>query len=171
MAIRALAGGVGGDKYGRLTAIAWPPVRSAPLSGGQDKYFACAQYAVGLAGRFELEFQLPLNHEDQIDPVRGEPVLVDGLGQLAYPDHFDAMPGEHGPDIAERRRPDLTGLAEHDVENFQRRAARILDRHEILSVGGDAASPPRRATRSAPGEYLRCGRTGTIGARDRAGNW
>ena len=115
--------------------------------------------------------QLSLNREDRVDLVRGEPVLVDGLGQLAYPDHFDAMPGEHGPDIAERRRPDLTGLAEHDVENFQRRAARILDRHEILSVGGDAASPPRRATRSAPGEYLRCGRTGTIGARDRAGNW
>jgi len=171
VAIRTLAGGVGGDKYGRLTAIAWPSVRPAPLSSGQDKYFARAQNAVGLAGRFELEFQLPLNHEDQIDPVRGEPVLVDGLGQLAHPDHFDALPGEHGPDIAERRRPDLTGLAEHDVENFRGRAARILDRHEILSVGGDAAGPPRRATQSAPGEHLRCGRAGAIGARDRAGNW
>ena len=37
--------------------------------------------------------------------------------------------------------------------------------------GGDAAGPLRRATRSAPGEHLRCGRTGAIGARDRAGNW
>ena len=121
---------VGGDKYGRLTAIARPTVRSAPLSGGQDKYFARAQQAVGLAGRFEPEFQLPLNHEDQIDPVRGEPVLVDGLGQLAHPDHFDALPGEHGPDIAERRGPDLTGLAERHAENFRGRAARILDRRD-----------------------------------------
>ena len=150
VAIRALAGRAGGDKYGCLTAIAWPSVRPAPLSSGQDKYFARAQHAVGLSGRFELEFQLPLNHEDQIDPVRAEPVLVDGLGPLAHPDHFDALPGEHGPDIAERRRTDLTGLAEHDVENLRGRAARILDRHEILSVGGDAAGPPRRATRSAP---------------------
>ena len=39
------------------------------MSSGQDKYFARAQHAVGLAGRFELEFQLPLNHEDQIDLV------------------------------------------------------------------------------------------------------
>jgi hypothetical protein len=45
--------------------------------------------------------------------------------------------------------PDLTGLAEHDVEDFRARAARILDRHEILSAGGDEAGPPRRATRSA----------------------
>ena len=136
---------VGGDKYGRLTAIAWPSVCPAPLSSGQDKCFACAQHAVGQAGRFELEFQLPLNHEDQIDPGRGEPVLVNGLGQLAHPDHFDALPGESGPDIAERRGPDLTGLAEHDVENFRARAARILDRHVILSAGGDEADPPRRA--------------------------
>jgi hypothetical protein len=97
--------------------------------------------------------------------------MVDRLGQLAHPDHFDALPGEHGPDIAERRGPDLTGLAERDVENFRGRAARILDRHEILGVGGDAAGPPRRATRSAPAEHLRCGRAGAIGARDRAGNW
>lgn len=76
--------------------------------------------------------------------------MVDGLGQLAHPDHFDALPGEHGPDITGRRRPDLTGLAEGDVENFRARAAKILDRHEILSAGGDEAGPPRRATRSAP---------------------
>ena len=31
---------------------------------------------------------------------------------------------------------DLTGLAEHDVENFRARAARILDRHEIRFVMG-----------------------------------
>jgi len=151
VAIGAVAGGVGGEKYGRLTAIAWPPVRPAPLSSGQDKYFADAQHAVGLAGRFELDFQLPLNHEDQIDPVGGEPVRVDGLGPLAHPDHFDALPGEHRPDTAERRRPDLTGLAEHDVENFRDRAARILDGHEIPSVGGDAPGPSaRRAARPDP---------------------
>lgn len=97
--------------------------------------------------------------------------MVDGLGQLAHPDHFDALPGEHGPDITGRRRPDLTGLAEGDVENFRARAAKILDRHEILSAGGDEAGPPRRATRSAPREHLRCGQTGGIGARGRAGNW
>jgi hypothetical protein len=93
----ALAGGVGGDKYGRLRAIAWPPVRPAPLSSGQDKDLARVQHAVGLAGRFELDFQLPLNHEDQIDPVGGEPVRVDGLCQLAHPDYFDALAGEKVP--------------------------------------------------------------------------
>jgi hypothetical protein len=171
VAVRAVAGGVGSDKYGRLTAIAWPPVRPAPLPGGQDKDVARAQHAVGLAGRFELDFQLPLNHQDQIDPVRGEPVRVDGLGQLAHPDHFDALPGEYGPDLAERGGPDLTGLAEHDVENFRGRAATILDRHEILSVGGDVPGPaaPRDPIRS--GEHLRRGRTGVIGSGDRAGNW
>ena len=110
------AGGVGGDRYGRLTAIAWPSVRAAHLSSGQDKYFARAQDAGQLAGRFELEFQLPPNHEDQVDLARGGPVLTDGLGQLAHPDQLDALPGEHGPHIAERPGPDLTGLAEQDVE-------------------------------------------------------
>jgi hypothetical protein len=170
VAIGALAVGVGGDKYGRLRAIAWPPVRPAPLSSGQDKDLARVQHAVGLAGRFELDFQLPLNHEDQIDPVRGEPVRVDGLGQLAHPDHFDALPGEHGPDIAERGRPDLTGLAEHDVENFWGRAARILDRHEIPSVGSDAAGRAARPD-PLPGSICVAGESGAIRARDRAGNW
>jgi len=79
-----------------------------------------------------------------------------GLGQLAHPDHFDSLPGEHGPGLAGRGGPDVTGLAEHDVENFRGRAARILDRHEIVSAGGDGPAPPRRGTRSAPGEHLRC---------------
>jgi hypothetical protein len=118
-----------------------PPVGTAPLSGGQDKYFACAQHPVGLAGRFELEFQLPLNHKDQVSGFLREPVLVDGLGQLAHPDHLDALPGEHGPDLAERRRPDITGLPEQDVENLRARAARIIDRHGIVSVGADAPGP------------------------------
>jgi hypothetical protein len=54
-----LDGWVGGDKYGGLTGLSWPSAGTAPLSRGQDKYFACAQHPVGLAGRFELEFQLP----------------------------------------------------------------------------------------------------------------
>jgi hypothetical protein len=127
--LRVLADGVCGDEYGRLTAITRPSVGAAPLSSGQDKDFARAQHTIGLAGRFELEFQLALNYEDQIGLVRGEPVLVDLLGHLAYPDHFDALSGEHGPDIAKRRGPNLTGLAEQGVENYGGRAPGILDCH------------------------------------------
>ncbi len=118
--ISPLSGHPGSGRWGRRRqirspqAIAWPSVRPAPLSSGQDKYFARAQHAVGLAGRFELEFQLPLNREDQIGPVRGEPVLVDGLGQLAHPDHFDALPentvptSPNGVDQTSRARPSTT---------------------------------------------------------------
>ena len=91
------------------------------MAGGQDEYVPNVEHTVGLAGRFELDFQLALKNQDQVNLVRSEPVLVDGLGQLAHPDHFDALPGEHGPDIAERGGPDLMGLAERDVENFRGR--------------------------------------------------
>jgi hypothetical protein len=130
-----LAGWVGGDKYGGFTGVPWPSVGTAPLSRGKDKYFSCAQHPLGLAGRFELEFQLPLNHKDQVSGFLREPVLVDGLGQLAHPDHLDALPGEHGPDLAERRRPDITGLPKQNVEYVRARAAGIIDRHGIVSVG------------------------------------
>ena len=78
---RVRAGWVGDDEYGGLAGVSWPAVGPAPFAGGQDEYVPNAEHAVGLAGRFELDFQLALDNQDQVNLVRSEPVLVDGLGQ------------------------------------------------------------------------------------------
>jgi len=64
--------------HGRLAAIG----RHGTVPRRQNEYFPNAQRAVGLGSRFELEFQRTLNHEDQVNLVRGEPVLVMGSASL-----------------------------------------------------------------------------------------
>ena len=164
VAIRTLAGGVGGDKCGRLTGdrVADGTLGTAVRRAGQ---VLRPRSAGGRAGR-AIRTRISAAPEPRGSDEPGQRRTSSGrwARPACSPRPVDALPGEHGPDIAERREPDLTGLAERDVENSRGRAARILDRHEILGVGGDAAGPaaPRDPIRSprnicVPGGQARSG--------------
>jgi len=163
---RVRAGWVGGDKYGGLAGVSWPPVGPAPFAGGQDKYIPKAEYPVRLAGRFEFDFQLTLDNQDQVNLVGGEPVLVDRLGPLAHPDHFNALPGEDSPDVPEWCGADLASLSAQDVEDMRARASKVTAGHGTRSIGDDTirhtgvTASPELACRAGVSEDLgmaRCG--------------
>jgi hypothetical protein len=108
----------------------WLPIYLyGALTSGQNKHFSHTEHTVGLARRCELEFQLPLDHQDQVNLIGGEPVLIHRLAELAHPNQLDALPGEHGPNVPERRGPDLAGLPTQDIEHLQRGSVVTVSHH------------------------------------------
>jgi hypothetical protein len=121
--------------HGRLAAIG----RHGTVPRRQNEYFPNAQRAVGLGSRFELEFQRTLNHEDQVNLVRGEPVLVMGSASLLTQTISMPWPGNTVP-----ASPSGVGRACpcKIVKTCGPGPARIIDRHGIAGAGDDAPGRP-----------------------------
>ena len=119
---------------GSLVCVPWPSIATAPRTSRQNKHLSHAEQPVWLAGRFEFESQLSLDHQDQVNLPGGEPVFVHGLAELAHPHQLDAIPGEHSPDVSERCGPDLAGFPVQDVEYLNRALAVIVGCHKNMSA-------------------------------------
>src|SRR5215475_13773055 len=76
-------------EYRAFARITRPAVRPAPLTCWQHDDVSLTKHKICAVGRFKLESELSLQHQQQIDFVGGEPALVNWLVLLAHPDELD----------------------------------------------------------------------------------
>src|ERR1039457_257138 len=114
--LRRSCGGswVSGEKDGRFLAVSRPAVRAAATCWRKDQCVADLEYQIVVCGRFELDFETPLDHYEYVRLIGHKPIGIDLFAMLGDPDDFHAAAGEDRADLSERCRTDTGRLALED---------------------------------------------------------
>ncbi len=76
-------------------------MRPAATSWRKDQRVAHLEHQILVCGRFELDFETPLDHDEHVGLIRRKPIGIDLFAMLGDPYDFHAAAGEDRAELPE----------------------------------------------------------------------